>query len=257
MRRGVVARLPACSHLPKAHAMKLPDALEQAVRALLAPNGSPRPHGRSALGEAEADRAEPGPASVAVRIEEATTDSAPAHAAAPQPVAGEPKQQEDEAALRGLERAAAVVERLGLGFHLGSAVERIALAADEGAEGAQRLREAAWLIERYLELLERRPVGADLHLAMMRLAREGDAIAGLQALADALERAPAPPAELGPGQSTSEELDDEEPTPNEPVTVVAQPSIARELFLASARAVIVVAAIVGVVLALTLIAQIH
>src|SRR5437867_191491 len=117
MPSGAVARLPACSHLQKAHAMKLPDALEQAVRALLAPNGSPRPHGRPVPDEADADRTEPGPAPVAVRIEEATTDRASAHAA----VTDVPKQQqEDEAALQGLERAAAVVERLGLGFHLGS-----------------------------------------------------------------------------------------------------------------------------------------
>jgi hypothetical protein len=235
--------------------MKLPDALEQAVRALLAPNGSPRSQGRSTPAEVEAARAEVAPAPVAVRIEEATADSVSARAA-PQPVEGEPQDPRDEAALQGLERAAAVVERLGLGFHLGSAVERIALAADEGTEGAQRLREAAWLIERYLELLERRPVGADLHLAMMRLAREGDAIAGLQALADALERAPAPADELEPGSSATGALD-QEPAPNEPIAVVAHPSIAHELFLAAARAVIVVAAIVGIVLALTLIAQIH
>ena len=235
--------------------MKLPDALEQAVRALLAPNGSPRSQGRSAPGEVESARAEVAPAPVAVRIEEATADNASAPPALPS-VGDEAQDRRDEAALQGLERAAAVVERLGLGFHLGSAVERIALAADEGTEGAQRLREAAWLIERYLELLERRPVGADLHLAMMRLAREGDAIAGLQALADALERAPAPADELESGASASEEPQPE-PAPNEPIAVVAQPSIARELFLAAARAVIVVAAIVGVVLALTLIAQIH
>src|SRR5206468_6161171 len=105
MSSGAVARLPACSHLQKAHAMKLPDALQQAVRALLAPNGSPRPHGRPVLDEADADRTEPAPAPapVAVRIEEATTDRAPGHAAAPQPVTDMPMQQEDDAGLQGLE----------------------------------------------------------------------------------------------------------------------------------------------------------
>jgi len=86
-----------------------------------------------------------------------------------------------------LETAAQVAESLNLGFHLGSAVERIAAAATMGSEGIPALRDAAWLIERYIAFLEKRPIGADLHLTAARLARQGDAIAGLKVLADALE----------------------------------------------------------------------
>jgi hypothetical protein len=86
-----------------------------------------------------------------------------------------------------LETAARVAESLNLGFHLGSAVERIASAANQGSEGVSALREAAWLIERYIAILEQRPIGADLHLSAARLARAGDAIAGLKALAEALD----------------------------------------------------------------------
>ncbi len=86
-----------------------------------------------------------------------------------------------------METAAYIVESLNLGFHLGSAVQRIAAAATQGSEGVPALREAEWLIERYIAILEKRPIGADLHLAAARLARSGDAIAGLKALADALD----------------------------------------------------------------------
>jgi len=236
--------------------MKLPDALEQALRTLLAPNGSSRDGTHAAPEANEGGLPEQQRSDLVRRVEETTATTVPAVASESAPA--EPQRPSDDAALVELERAAAVVERLGLGFHLGSAVERIALAADEGVEGAQRLREAAWLIERYLELLERRPVGADLHLAMMRLAREGDTIAGLQALADALERAPVPAAPLPPGAPAEEpEPEPAGPPPTEHMILLPQTSIARELFLATARALIVVAAIVGIVLALTLIAQLH
>jgi hypothetical protein len=85
-----------------------------------------------------------------------------------------------------LETAAEVAESLNLGFHLGSAVERIASAAAQGSDGVQSLREATWLIERYISIIENRPLGADLHLTATRLARAGDAIAGLKALAETL-----------------------------------------------------------------------
>jgi hypothetical protein len=236
--------------------VKLPDALEQAVRVLLAPNGSTRDNARAEA--VRDDQAEAAPGPVALRIEAVTTHQPP-ESAPPSPPASAEDQTgaSDDLALVELERAAAVVERLGLGFHLGSAVERIAVAAGEGAEGAQRLREAAWLIERYLELLERRPLGADLHLTMMRLAREGDAIAGLQALANALERAPAPPAEPAPAAAPEEAHAPSDSSPLEHMVLLPQPSLGRELFMAVARAAIVVASIVGIVLALTLIAQFH
>ena len=86
-----------------------------------------------------------------------------------------------------LEAAAHVAETLNLGFHLGSAVERIASAAAQGSQGVPSLREAVWLIERYIAIIEKRPLGADLHLTAARLARAGDAIAGLKALAETLD----------------------------------------------------------------------
>jgi len=92
-----------------------------------------------------------------------------------------------------LESAADLAESLNLGFHLGSAVERIASGAAQGSEGVPALQEAAWLIERYIAIIENRPIGADLHLTAARLARAGDGIAGLKALAEALDR-DAPPA---------------------------------------------------------------
>jgi hypothetical protein len=181
-----------------------------------------------------------------------------------------------------LEAAAQVAEKLGLGFHLGSAVERIAIAAGEGSAGEQKLHEATWLIDRYLELIERRPTGTDLQATMSRLAREGDAIAGLKALAAALGegrhaslRATAPFStalpEPGPETETrpAEPEHDAEPTRPEPVgpepeshrpaetPVVSQPSFRRELALTFARALIVIVAVTALVLVLTLIAQLR
>ena len=222
--------------------MKLPDALEQAVRTLLSTNGS---HHASRAVEIRPDRIE-------ISLHEESEAQGPPVTEQAEPSAARALAAGD-APLAGLERATGVVETLGLGFHLGSAVERITLAADQGSQGTQRLREAAWLIERYCELLEQRPVGADLHATMMRLAREGDTIAGLQALASVLERAPATPVDAAGATQPAIEP----PPQPEPAVMPAQPSIARELFLATARAVIVVAAIVGVVLALTVIAQLH
>jgi len=91
-----------------------------------------------------------------------------------------------------LEIAAHVAESVNLGFHLGSAVEHIVLAARQGSRGVAALRDAGWLIERYIALLEKRPIGADLHAAATRLARSGDAIADMRAMADALGVDPAP-----------------------------------------------------------------
>jgi hypothetical protein len=96
-----------------------------------------------------------------------------------------------------LEATAGVVESLNLGFHLGSAVERIAAAAGQGSDGVPELHRAAWLIERYIALLERRPIGADLHLSAARLARTGDTITDLKTLAFALNAAPGDGGTLG------------------------------------------------------------
>jgi hypothetical protein len=167
-----------------------------------------------------------------------------------------------DAELERLEVATDVAEKLGLGFHLGSAVERIAIAAAEGSAGQERLHEATWLIDRYLELIERRPVGADLHVTMSRLAREGDAIAGLRALANALgESRHMPPAALSDRSAALPEPEPELAEPEAPQpeqvqqVVVLPPSFRRELALTGARALIIVAAVVGLFLVLTLIAQ--
>lgn len=156
-----------------------------------------------------------------------------------------------------LESAAEVAESLGLGYHLGSAVERIASASQQGSAGTAPLREAVWLIERYLALLERRPVGADLHASTARLARTGEAIAGLRALSAALESEstaeptakteastkPAPPAMPEPAEAPSPAADDDEP------------SLWHEIAFMAARWTIMVIAVIAVVLAVTVIGQ--
>ena len=86
-----------------------------------------------------------------------------------------------------LELAAGLAESHNLGYHLASAVDRIAAAAQAGSDGVPLLLDAVWLIERYVELIQRRPVGADIHLSSVRLARAGHAIAGIQALAETLD----------------------------------------------------------------------
>jgi hypothetical protein len=96
-----------------------------------------------------------------------------------------------------LEASAALAESLGLGFHLGAAVERIAWAAGQGSEGVRALREASWLIERYAALVEQRPIGADIHASGGRLARAGEAIDALKTLAASLE------SEIPPARSVA------------------------------------------------------
>jgi hypothetical protein len=125
-------------------------------------------------------------------------------------------------------------------------MERIALAAGEGSEGGPRLREAAWLIERYITLLQARPIGADIHASSNRLARTGGTIAAdVHEIATELAPAPEPTDETAPPAMEVA-----------PAQVVHElPSIRRELFVTAARAAIAVAAITLVVLVLTLIAQ--
>lgn len=152
-----------------------------------------------------------------------------------------------------LEVAASTAEALGLGYHLGSAVERIASASGRGSAGVTSLREAVWLIERYTELLERRPVGADLHASSARLARTGDAIAGLQALSMALE------AESARGAGGSAVVPDApvamvEPTVTEPVAEHPS-SLGHDIAFMAARWAIMAVAVIVVVLAVTLIGQ--
>jgi hypothetical protein len=126
-----------------------------------------------------------------------------------------------------METAAYIVESLNLGFHLGSAVQRIAAAATQGSEGVPALREAEWLIERYIAILEKRPIGADLHLAAARLARSGDAIAGLKALADALDadvRADGEEPTEAEAEAEAEPEPEPEPGPEPSVMTVAESS---------------------------------
>jgi hypothetical protein len=61
--------------------------------------------------------------------------------------------------LEQLDAAITVAESLNLGLHLGLAVERIAHAAPRGSEGVDSLREAVWLIERYIGHVEQQQPG--------------------------------------------------------------------------------------------------
>jgi predicted signal transduction protein with EAL and GGDEF domain len=84
--------------------------------------------------------------------------------------------------------ATALVEVLGLSYHLGSAMERILVGASEGDAGAPRLREAAWSLRRYASILEERPMSAELRRSVARLARVDDAIRHARALSAALAK---------------------------------------------------------------------
>ena len=66
-------------------------------------------------------------------------------------------------------------------------MEHIVLAARQGSGGVAVLRNAGWLIERYIALLEKRPIGADVHASGARLARAGEAIAGMKAGAETFD----------------------------------------------------------------------
>jgi hypothetical protein len=163
-----------------------------------------------------------------------------------------------------LEAAADLVESLGLGFHLGGAVERIACGASEGKDGVRALQEASWLIERYIALLDGRPLGADLHAASVRLERAGEAIAGLRAISTALEGERAFDSAVPTRQGivvTEMESEITPPPPVEreptPVPEVApnQRSFGYEVALMAARWSIMVVAVIAIVLGLTLIGE--
>jgi hypothetical protein len=127
-----------------------------------------------------------------VESSDVTGEDVKLHAEAPEPRETAPAVTSGfsgEGDLRRLEATAELAETLNLGYHLGAAVERIATAADRGSQGAASLREAAWLIERYVQIMEARPIGADLHASGARLARAGVAIDELKALAAALDDA--------------------------------------------------------------------
>lgn len=148
----------------------------------------------------------------------------------------------------GLEAVTGVAEQLGLGFHLGGAVERIASASTQGRAGVTPLREAVWLIERYVDLLQQRPIGADLHTSSVRLARTGNGIERMKHLAAELEAASA----LEQGHIPEPEM----PAALETLEPAADhPPLTRELALIAARWVIIVVAVVAIVFAVTLISD--
>jgi hypothetical protein len=176
-----------------------------------------------------------------------------------------------------LEAAAGIAESLGLGFHLGGAVERIAFGAGQGRDGVDALREATWLIERYVALVEQRPVGADLHAAAVRLGRSGDAIAEIRALTAALDAsrdtrlaalgaahdpppAAASTAPVAPGpvdpSSSSTSASDTAPRavsgPESPTPERERESFSHEIALMAVRWAVMVVAVIAVVLAVTL-----
>src|SRR5262245_35042561 len=129
--------------------MKLTDTLDQILRLLLVTDESVEQHRpQAALNHTLSP-------TMAADLEARAVVRA---AVAPDPVqeSADPPAGAD---LSRLETAAGVAEKLGLGFHLGSAVERIALAAGEGSKAQPKLHEATWLIDRYVDLIERRPAG--------------------------------------------------------------------------------------------------
>jgi hypothetical protein len=168
-----------------------------------------------------------------------------------------------------LQASAELVETLGLSFHLGGAIERIIVAATHGSDGTESLREAIWLLDRYITLLEQRPVGADIHRTSVQLARTGEALAELRAVSDSLRDDPTPePALVTTGvpytDSPREPVPAAVPTPPSPEAAVPEPvaadsraSLARELGMTAFRWALLVAAVVLIVLALTLIGDWH
>lgn len=150
-----------------------------------------------------------------------------------------------------LARVTELVESLGLGYHLGGAVERIARGAAGGREGVAQLREAIWMIERYVAVAEERPLGADLHAATTRLARTGDMVAEIQALTRSLAHDAAstpiadPPDPSIPPAAGDARTDASQRAPSG--------SLARELTRMAVQSLILVTTLVAAVLALTLI----
>jgi hypothetical protein len=173
-----------------------------------------------------------------------------------------------EERVKRLEAVSNIAESIGLGYHLGSAIERIFVGAGEGSQGVSSLQEATWLIERYISIVQQRPVGADLQATSTRLSRSTELIAELNALSAALDAQTAaeqarrtvvtadrqvlePSAdaqkqeELGSGRAGNVSI--EGAAPQEP--------LGREIVLMLARWSMIVLAMIVVVLAITLIGQ--
>lgn len=258
--------------------MKITDTLDQLLRSLLATGSQPAdmasgdPYTRESTtvsprpepempdaNEPQDDAPAAEPAGVVAEDAPATrgleegigAPAAEVELSQPRPATRSEQDEQDR-----LVAAADAAESLGLGFHLGSAVERIAAASGRGTDGVPALREARWLIERYIEIVEQRPVGADIHVASERLARTGGAIAELRSIAARLEAAGTRQA-LEEPRAAERTPEPQAPVPpdeaeDEPVT-----SVGRELFMVLAKAGVFVGAVVVAVLILTLIGQIH
>jgi hypothetical protein len=152
-----------------------------------------------------------------------------------------------------LARATAAAESMNLGLHLGSAVLRIADGANRGSEGAAELRQAIWLIERYIELLDVRALGADINAEQRRLAYMDETIARMRALsAQMTESTAATPVE----SSESAPAGPSAPTAAaEPPAL--HPPLGREIAFMAARWAVIVVSVIVVVLAVTLIADLR
>ena len=244
--------------------MRISDTLDQLLRSIA--SGSPNPAG-AGDDDAEPSDAEPSstaaddrPEPLALDLEAAAAEVAVKRAHELDGPGSATPEARDPEGLAGLEASAGAIENLGLGFHLGAAIERIALAAGEGSEGRLRLREAKWLIDRYIALLEQRPVSADLHASSVRLARTGETIAELHEIRAELTTPkpaapPAPEPAPEPEPTQPEPVAGAEPASDEPQVVYELPTVKREIFVAIIRAGIAVAAVTLLVLVLTLIAQ--
>jgi hypothetical protein len=251
--------------------MTISDTLDQLLRAALTPSAEARPPGAETESRDDPRVADVGALAAEVALKRAHELNGPNSEKSP---------GTDLARVEKLETSAGAAESLGLGFHLGAAMERIALAAREGSEGGTRLREAAWLIKRYITLLESRPIGADIHASTNRLVQTGGTIgADVEEIAaelatqpepeEAFSLAPDSPPLRPPAEATEaaapepqrwpERWPERQPEPEparQPTQIVHElPTVRRELFVTAARAAIAVAAITAVVLVLTLIAQ--
>ncbi len=165
-----------------------------------------------------------------------------------------------------LEATATIVEAMGLGFHLGSAIERIALSEGDEERGAARLREAVWLIERHMELTGDAETDAlALEAVKVRLDRNGRVIDGLRSLSatvDALRAGEQPhpglldePKSLSTAPRATEA--DAEAAPGKTEAAEEDYPLSRELAVMAVRSGLILLVLVIVVLVATLASNWH
>ena len=225
--------------------MRITDTLDQLLRTLLA-SGTPAHEGIQEVPPFSAE------------FHGLTNDEPDGFTPSSVPVDGEVASPMG-AELERLEVTTEVAETLNLGFHLGAALDRILVGVARGSEGAPALREAGWLIERYIGLLERRPIGADIHAPSVKLARTGAAISDLREIAGQLASEPEltepKPEPVEQTVAISAALPVQADTPHHAPNVNEAPTLSREILVTAARAGIALAAVIVLVLVLTLIAQ--